>query len=160
MDDVELKAMGTVFEALEPLEAEAQQRVLSWVGGRLDLSDAAPTPQGSAGNGGRRFADVAELVDAAGPRSGTEYALTVAYWFQVVEGQSGFRGGELNDMLKNLGHGLSNVSVTLKSLIEKKPAYVMQIAKGRNRSGRKTYKLTAAGVTRVNEMIGGADDEE
>lgn len=160
MEDAELKAMGTVLQALQPLEADAQQRVLRWVGGRLDLGEAAPARDEPAGDGARKFGEVAELVDAANPRSGPEYALVGAYWLQVVGQQSGFRGGELNDMLKNLGHGLANVSVTLKNLIEKKPAYVMQTAKGRNRTGRKTYKLTAAGIARVNEMIGGSDAEQ
>lgn len=160
MDDAELKAMGTVLAALESLEGDAQRRVLAWVRGRLDLGGAA-LDEGDPARGGRaEFADVAELVHAANPRSGREHALVVGYWLQVLEGKDGFGGSELNGILKNLGHGLSNVSVTLKGLMTRKPAYVMQTAKGQGRSARKTYKLTTAGITRVKELLRGSDGEE
>jgi hypothetical protein len=107
------------------------------------------------------YDDVGDLVHAANPANGLDYALAVAYWIQVVEGKGTWAGMDVNNVLKDLGHGLSNVTKTLKSLMSRKPALVMQTAKsGRSRQARKSYKLTAAGVAHVQTMLSaGADNE-
>lgn len=165
MSDNELKAMSAVAEALEPLDEGARLRVLRWAADRFDIeapSGSASSSQGDAAssNSSAQYADIGDLVHAADPKTGAEYALSVAYWMQVVEEKGTWGGGDVNNALKDLGHGLSNVTKTLKSLMERKPALVMQVSKsGRSKQGRKTYKLTAAGVGRVQEMLTGGGAE-
>lgn len=160
MDDAELMAMKAVYEALEPLDEAARQRTLTWASGRLEINPgqapAGSTSPNDATQSEIPFSDVADLVDSAQPSKGTDYALVVAYWLQVVEGREGWSGNEVNSLLKHLGHGLANVTVTLNRLTKRKPSLVMQTAKsGRSAQARKTYKLTAAGVRKVNEMLAG-----
>lgn len=164
MDDAELMAMKVVYEALEPLDEGARKRTLAWAAGRLDI-DAGPTPEGNppgdATGSEALFADVADLVDTAQPSSGADYALAIGYWLQVVEGREGWSGNEVNSLLKDLGHGLANVTVTLSRLMKRKPSLVMQTAKsGRSAQARKTYKLTTAGIREVKAMLTGTGSEE
>lgn len=158
MDD-ELEAMKTVHAALEPLDPPARGRVLNWVSARYEIAATANVTPGA----GQRdemepdepaFASISDLIDRAQPNGGPEYALTAAYWLQEISGRDGWGSQELNTILKNLGHGLTNVTKTLESLKKRKPALVMQLSKsGRTVQARKTYKLTAAGVREVSAML-------
>jgi len=161
MTDPELTAMEQVHTALADLDDGSRLRVLRWAAEKFEVDTGPPSRasavEGSAGvseSGQPRFNDLADLVHAAEPSSGPERALVVAYWFQEIEGRDGWGGGDLNTALKNLGTGLANVTNTLDSLQARKPALVMQVAKsGRSRQARKTYKLTAAGIREVSQMI-------
>lgn len=156
MADAELAAMQTVYEALEGLDEPARQRTLVWAADRLDLKLSNSQRRKSDGDDIEpvAFTDVAELAHAAQPANGTEYALVAAYWLQVVEEKDGWSGNEVNSLLKNLGHGLSNVTTTMNGLIKRKPALVMQTGKsGRSAQAKKTYKLTISGVGDVKKMI-------
>lgn len=168
MSDPELEAMETVHRVLSELDEAAQERVLRWASDRFGVAQSPTTPKGGPpgafGGGqdeGREFRDVGELVHAAQPGSGPDYALAVAYWFQEVQERDGWTGADVNNTLKNLGHGLANVTQTLNSLKARKPALVMQVAKsGRSRQARKTYKLTTAGVRTVRDMLAGEHNAE
>jgi hypothetical protein len=166
MEDAELIAIKTIYSALEPLDEAARRRTLAWVADRLEIT-RAPSAGNGAGHGsvaedegGVQFSNVAELVDAAQPSTGAERALAVAYWFQVIEGREGWSGGDVNSQLKELGHGLANVTVALNRLMNRKPSLVIQTARsGRSAQSRKTYKLTSAGLRKVQTMLAGAGDE-
>jgi hypothetical protein len=169
MADSELKAMEAVFGALDGLEPAERDRVLRWAADKFDirgLSAKGVAWRGSSGGGGDdaevpEFTEVGDLVHAAQPTGGPQHALVVAYWMQEIEERDGWSGGDLNTMLKNLGHGLANVTKTLDSLKTRKPALVMQVGKsGRSRQARKTYKLTTAGVREVRSMLAKSDDGE
>lgn len=81
----------------------------------------------------------------------------MAYWFQEIVGDSEFESAKLNRELKHMGHGLSNVTKALNSLIGKKPSLAIQTKKsGSSKQARKKYKLTHAGVQKVQEMLQGA----
>jgi hypothetical protein len=160
MADLELEAMGVVYEALAGLDEEARARVVAWAVGKFDVAEPARTagtgPPSVTGDSHEvpRFADVADLVHAARPQGGPEHALAVAYWIQRVEGQDGWAGAQINDQLKNLGHAQTNITATLSRLIKRKPSLVVQTAKtGRSQQARKTYKLTAAGLRVVEQML-------
>ena len=157
MEDAELVAMQKVYDALDSLDEAARQRTLSWAADRLDLKLGGPRTKSAdrqASVEERTFGDVAALMHAAEPQSGLEFALSVAYWLQVVEEKDGWSGNEVNSVLKNLGHGLSNVTTTLSSLIKRKPAFVMQTGKsGRSAQAKKTYKLTTSGIAEVERMV-------
>jgi hypothetical protein len=165
MDDAELMAMKVIYDALAPLDEAARKRTMTWAASRLEIEPGKASHSGTSPkatiDGGSDFADVAALVDAARPSDGNDYALAIAYWLQVVEGREGWSGNEVNSQLKNLGHGLSNVTATLGRLRKRKPSLVMQTAKsGRSAQARKTYKLTAAGIREVQAMVAGNASED
>ena len=167
--DPEFAAMQTVFKALEPLDEDSRQRVLEYIAARLKLAlrdgEASSTTQD--GNGvqaapdealvsERNFATLAELHDAANARSHRERVLVAAYWAQVCEGADSFVSYGLNKALKDLGHGVPNVTGAIDALRKQKPALVLQLKKaGKSRQARKTYKITEAGVAAVRVMIDG-----
>lgn len=162
--DSELEAMQAVYSALSDLDDAARGRVLAWTASKFEIE--APIAKAKAAGGGtdgaaeaddvpRQYATVSDLFDAAQPSDGPERALVVAYWYQEMEGREGWGGGDVNTTLKNLGHPLANVTKTLTSLRGRKPSLVMQVGKsGRSAQARKTYKLTAAGLREVRQMLG------
>lgn len=160
--DVEIAAMGAVARALEPLDEVVRQRVISWAASRFGAS--LPTPNRSsgterhsapAGDSARlEFESFAELFEAADPGTDKDRALVAAYWAQICQSQATFPAQILNASLKDLGHGLSNVTVALDALKDEKPALILQLKKsGTSRQARKTYKLTVEGAKRVRQML-------
>lgn len=165
--DIEIDGMSLVYAALKDLEKDQQQRILSWVADRLALGTASLGNTRSANIGSYdetppgQFADIAGLYDAAGPKTDSQRALVAAYWFQVIEKQPSLDAHALNSALKNLGHGLSNITDALSSLMKRKPSLALQTQKmGKSRQARKKYKLTTAGVRVVESMIRGSHAEE
>ena len=160
-EDPELQAMDLVLTALRNLDQEAAARVMGWVGQRLGLPNR-PTPAGPSGVTTNRpsanpgtFDDFVDVLDAAGPNSGVDRALVAGYWHQVIQGKGTFLGSDINTSLKDVGHGLANVTVTLRGLQRRQPALVRQVSKaGRGAQGKKTYKLTTAGEVEVRRMLG------
>lgn len=163
----EITAMKTIAEALSVLDPEATARVLRWAGDRFKGAvgqqvkvqggrDGETEGTGSAGNGETlRFSDLAELWAAASPNTEADRALVAGYWCQFGAGQDDFGGFEVNSALKNLGHGVSNITTAFDRLKAQKPALVMQVKKsGSSKQARKRYKLTAAGKTAVEQLIG------
>lgn len=165
--DPELEAMATISSALENLEQAEVGRVLRWALDRFEIQSEVTTPHleandvgitpESEGKSSSGFEHLADLMDAAQARTGVEKALIAGYWFQIVLGQPDFTGYQVNSELKNLGHGLANVTAALDKHIRRKPALVLQLAKGKSKMSHKKYKLTLAGVRRVEELIGGTD---
>jgi len=96
------------------------------------------------------------MFDVAGPKTNMERVLVAAYWVQVCGGADHFSGYTVNQALKDLGHGVANVTTALDSLKGQKPALVLQLRKaGTSRQARKTYKVTNAGVESVKGMLRG-----
>lgn len=164
--DPEVNAMQAVATALEALEQGAQARVLEWAAKRYGI--ALPKAPGRIGEksddqSDREFDSFVDLFDKAGPKSDPERALVGGYWFQVGNATESFTGQQVNDALKDLGHGIGNITVAISSLQDRKPALVRQVSKsGRSKQARKTYKLTSNGIDVVERMIsgGGAAQEE
>jgi hypothetical protein len=176
--DPEIEAMSAVASALEALEAdETRTRVLRWAAERyavslpLNTRDSAPEPRGDRKNddppadtnGGRTppfredpvFDDFVDLLDAVDPKSDTDKALTGAYWLQVVQRQPSWQAIRVNNLLKDTGHGISNITTSMTALQSRKPALVRQMAKsGKSQQARKTYKLTTSGVAHVRQKLG------
>lgn len=168
--DEEFAAIQTVFKALEPLDATSRQRVFEYIAARLAIATggvAASRPLSSDEGGENRsevvtaaaegkFATLAELFDAADPKTNMDRVLVAAYWVQVCEGTESFSSYSVNHALKNLGHGVSNVTTAFDALKGQKPALVLQLRKaGTSRQARKTYKVTNAGVEAVKGMLHG-----
>ena len=170
--DKEFAAMKTVYEALQPLDENSRQRVVDYVASRLEISIKKSTvpavvgadTEADGGDLGRdelspsesEYETFAELFDAAGPRSNADKALIAAYWAQVCEGSDSFDGFTINKALKDLGHGIPNITNAIDALKNQKPALALQLKKsGKSQQARKIYKVTAAGEKYVEAMTGG-----
>lgn len=172
----EVKAMGAVGDALEGLDEAARQRVLGWAAERFgsqkraDSLDRAQQRTGTSRLSGDeapgaiafgRFGSISELFDAAKPDGSSDRALAAAFWFQTVQGSENFAGQQINDELKHMGHGLSNVTRTLSDLASRSPALVQQVQKiGKSKQGRKRYRLTLEGKRRVERLLRGERPSE
>jgi hypothetical protein len=158
----EISAMKQIADALEPLDDAGRARALQWAVSRFraggtshaTLQDHPPSPAGGSANS--RFASFADLFEATHPSTDREKALVASYWVQVSQSQPSFGSQTLNDALKDLGHGVGNITDALSALKDEKPALVLQLKKsGTSKQARKTYKLTQEGIRRVHGMIPG-----
>jgi len=163
--DPEHEAIGKVIEALADLEPESQARALRYAAERYGVTVGAKKPAlGGGGNGGGgdgggdpgEYEEVGDLVAATEPQTDEDRALVVAYWLQELrpEKQPTFTGQQVNKELKNLGHGTDDITDLIARLVDTRPQQVLQTKKaGTTRQARKTYKVTAAGKRRVQELL-------
>jgi hypothetical protein len=182
MPDPEIDARSAVVAALERLDSDhdTRARVLRWAAARFGVTldartpppnvlpqlaylDALPEqPSGRAAETRTAtvaaepvFEDFVDLFDAVDPRSDVEKALTGAYWLQVVSKQPSWQSLRVNNLLKETGHGVGNVTSALRSAQERKPALVRQVRKnGKAAQSWKTYKLTTSGVSYMRRKLG------
>ena len=164
-NDKELQAMGVVLETIEPLDAEARSRVLGWVVQKLNVSKtdvaAGGMSFGAATDAVGGFDQFHILFDKCGPAADTDRALVGGYWFQVCRSQADFSGQEVNDELKQLGHPVGNITRAYDNLQAHKPVLARQVQKtGKNKQGRKRYKLTREGISRVEELLRGSAEQK
>ena len=170
MHDPELQAMSAVAVAIEPLEPEARSRVVLWIADRCGVAlaqrPAAGRQVGGRDGGGQgfdesEFVDFASFYHAASPENDNDRALVAGYWFQVLEGQQDIGAQQCNDSLKNMGHGVANITKAFTRLQDQKPALVMQVRKtGSSSQARKLYRLTDAGKRRVQELLAPGGDHQ
>lgn len=171
MADPELEAMSAVAAAFADLDQPTRTRVVRWAADRFDV--ALPSA-GRAGvavdsqSGGdvasgavkppeQGFDEFVDLFDAVNPDSAMERALTGAYWIQVVRGGQTWASQAVNELLKDTGHGITNVTDALSRAQNHKPALVRQVSKsGRAAQARKTYKLTTSGIAMIRAAMGAA----
>src|SRR5882672_1636023 len=155
-EDDEINAMKQIAAVLGPLDEPARGRVLQWATSRFRTKASAAAAASAAENSrgeAQRFEAFAELFAAADPSTEREKALVAAYWEQVCQGQTSFASQTLNDRLKDLGHGVGNITDALSALKDERPALVLQLKKsGTAKQARKTYKLTIEGIRRVQAM--------
>jgi hypothetical protein len=86
--------------------------------------------------------------------------LVVGYWFQVHQGMKDFDSQRVNAELKNMGHGVGNITEAFTRLIDRRPQFVIQTRKsGTARQARKLYRVTNEGIKRVQSMLGGQHEE-
>ncbi len=169
-NDAEFDAMKTIHDALSPLDESARSRVVQYIVNRLEID--APThnfdtdEQNDTQDNNvstttvRQTASIetfAELYDLANPTTTAEKALVSGYWLQACEGAENFASQAANKELTHLGHKIANITKALDSLKSTKPALILQLKKsGGSQQARKTYKLSHAGLKKVEEMISGA----
>ena len=102
------------------------------------------------------YSTFADLDAAANPTTNGDRALVAGYWLQVCQDNENFTGQAANKELTHLGHKSSNITAAINRLKNAKPQLVLQLKKsGSSQQARKTYKVSHAGVKRVEEMIGG-----
>jgi hypothetical protein len=171
----EFEAIKVVHDALAPLEEEGRTRVLQYIASLLGINakvvggkagtaaEEDPAEEGDengaeeeVAKGAPTFSTFAELYDAAGPETNSEKALVVGYWLQVCLSAEHFTAAAANKELTHLGHKVANITAAIDDLKKQKPALALQLKKsGSSQQARKTYKVSHAGVKRVEEMIGG-----
>ena len=168
----EIEAMRAVAAALKDLAPEERGRVLKWAAGAFQvitvmnerpwtpavaLTEASGTPLVLRERSVATFTSIADLYAATqlGENSGdAEKALVAAYWFQIVQGEQDVDSQSINTALKNLGHGVSNITQAFGTLISRKPQLVIQTRKaGATQQARKRYKLTLSGQQAVERLF-------
>jgi hypothetical protein len=168
--DPEVVAMASIAQALAGLDADAQARAIEWAAKKYGVALGSPPRKGTTSSGGvvrdlpgdagDTFEHFVDLFGATSPSSDADRALVGAYWFQHVKGQPSFDSQQVNNALKDVGHGVGNITQALTSLQLRKPALVRQMAKGgKTRQARKTYKLTSAGISAVNVLLTSGDGD-
>lgn len=167
VEDPELQAMATIKGALDSLETpEARERVLRWAAERSGLgpplrAGGASSQRSGGDSGGGEVTDIPGLFNAADPSTDPQRALVVGYWFQQVQMQPDFSSQQVNAELKNLGHGVGNITDAFTSLMDRRPRLVIQTHKsGKAKQARKKYKLTTEGIRAVQTMMQGGPPEE
>ena len=174
---LELEVMQAVAAGLKKLsgDTDATRRVLQWASSaflpdglpsvvtssNVGAQGGAPTVSGGgAAESGpsRSFSSLPDLYSTVSPASDSSRALVVGYWFQVMQGEQDLDGFQINKELKHLGHGVSNITTALSSLIDRKPQLVIQTRKsGNSKKARKRYRLTDAGIKAVERMFAGGE---
>ena len=162
--------MGTILEALAPLDDEHRGRVLRWACERFNV---IPRPErtfaasdgvlGRSSEGPRSFADLAEVFTTAQSwrkLSNAEKVLVVGYWLQAVQGAKDLDAQQVNSELKQLGHRIANVTSAFSDLIGRKPQFAIQVRKaGSSRQARKKYRLTTEGTRWAETLLSGQDPD-
>jgi hypothetical protein len=167
-EDAEIKAMGSIAEALDGLESEAIARILRWAGDRYGVTLGATgktrrAPEDVLSDNAESeetdFEDFADLYDAADPQTDVDRALVAGYWIQVVKDGQDFQAQPANKLLKDMGHGINNITSAMDGLINQSPRLAVQKQKkGSSRQARKVYKVTTAGERYVQGLIQGGGE--
>jgi hypothetical protein len=174
----EIAAMKTISQVFTRLDTDARQRVLAWTSSRFGIRILADLPRdrpatrsgqqstspeaevSAASSDPTSFQYPAELFDAARPRTDMDKALVLGYWFQVCKATASFTSRQVNDELKHIGHGVSNITRALDALSDTKPALVIQLEKsGKTKQAQKKFKVTHEGVKHVQQMLAGTGGE-
>lgn len=172
----EFEAIKAVHDALAPLNEDGRTRVLTYIASLLRINakagDRTVTPSDDDGNnassedkgenaGGaskepKTFSSFAELYAAAAPNTNGEKALVVGYWLQVCQAADSFTAAAANKELTHLGHKVTNITDAIDSVKDQKPMLILQLKKsGNSKQARKLYKVSHAGIERVEEMLRG-----
>jgi hypothetical protein len=160
----ELKAMNDVYDALKNLEDEAKKRVIDWVIGKLSLGQQkrklAGVPEETSEDFGAEivkitsFKSVADLFAKTNLKTDADKVLIIAAYLQETKNVDELSGREINKELHHLGHGVSNITAAITSLMNKKPQLMIQTRKeGKSKQAQKKYKVTAEGFASAKKMI-------
>jgi hypothetical protein len=171
----DLKALETILKTLEPLSADERERVLRWASEKLGIQQAV---LGRAGSGAVKktaaidvafekhpggFQNVGEFLAAASPASDADRVLCVAVYLQDFSESpdaTTLSGKQINDELKNLGHGVKNITDSINTLKSRKPQHMIQTRKaGRAKQAWKEYRVTRAGVEHAYRLISEGNGE-
>lgn len=157
--DDELEVMGAVYNEFMRVDDEAKQRVLDWIAGKFSLISSKNAITGTKPLAGETitiesFDSVADAFTTASPEIDRDKALIVAAFLQRKMGKGEITGYEINQELRQLGHGLRNVTDAMSQMMEKKPKLMIQVKKeGKSKQARKKYKVTSEGFKAVQEML-------
>ena len=159
----ELRAMITVYEALQGLDSDAKVRVIDWVLRKFQLRHSSgflPVDEQEAGGVGAQkkdikdFDSVADVFALANPKNTADKAIVVAAYLQVSKGGIDVSGREINKELTQMGHGVQNITRAVEPLIRKKPQLLIQTRKeGKTKQAQKKYRVTNEGFAFVKNLV-------
>ena len=155
MSDPEIDAMQKIMEALDGLEQSAINRVIKWAADRYNIPniDKGKKEEPSSTNLDIPT-DLSELFSNFQPDREADKVLVACYWEQYLQGKDTVDAQDINGDLKNLGHGVKNITRAFSTLMGQKPALVAQVRKGGStKQARKKYKMTQAGKNAVEAMM-------
>jgi hypothetical protein len=160
-NDPELEAMGKIYDLLSKLNEDQQIRVLDWVSSKLNLSQRKPIKQNNPLGDNpsnidfSQFETVADMFSTISVKTTeAEKVLMVASFLQIKEEKRELISREINDILKNMGHRVSNITVAIGSLVSRKPQWMMQTRKdGNSKQAQKKYKVTTEGIKEVKRIL-------
>jgi hypothetical protein len=161
----ELDAMRKLVEALSALDPASIGRVLRWAheqygvapGSRPTTSRQHASLDVLVGNDGASSGgaqDLAEFYAACGPKTDAHKTLVVSYWLQERAAEKSVDAQRVNTELKQLGHGVGNITRAFDLLIRCRPQLVIQTKKaGTSKQARKLYKVTVEGRSFVENVL-------
>lgn len=166
----ELKTKKDIYELLKPLSKQEQIRVWRWVGEVLELYSGSvmrlaggPTGQSEKARVTNQeidwgsFSSAAEVLGAGNAAKDNERVLLVAAFLQEKHQKNDLTGKEISDELKHVGHRLTNVTMTIGTLVNRKPSWMIQTRKeGRSQQARKKYKVTTEGLKQALALLTGS----
>lgn len=158
--DNEIDAMKMIAGQLEALDDAQRARVLAWAWDRFGDGGGhrLPGPNELGSTAQAQELDFPNLYHAADPQRENDRALVAGYWLQIHQGESDFDAQSANDLLKNMGYPIGNITRSLTRLQEVSPAFVRQTQKsGRSKQARKRYRVTTEGVRAVEARLQGRD---
>lgn len=159
--DNEIAAMSKIAAALTELDRDAVVRVLRWANDRYSTTIGLPSVRSipTVTEQAAAMQELPDLFHTTEPKDGPQKALVTAYWLQVSKGEQEWTAQAVNGHLKNLGHGIGNITDALTSLMSQSPSLVIQTRKqGGTRQARKLYKVTQAGIRKVQQMLTRSDE--
>lgn len=159
--DREIDAIAKVMEILEPLEEEGRRRVAAYLAQRVGVAEVGSQQPAPHGRDLASFSTVADAFAAAGPQKGSDKALVVAAYLQASQQSQELTGAQVNKALRDLGHGVKDITTAMQANIDCRPSLMLQLRKsGKSRQAKKTYKVSDAGMSRVDEMLKGTTQSE
>ena len=172
--DSEIEAMTAITKALEPLEDDVRSRVLKWAVSRFGNGSKIHSLHGNSIDAPHSVQQQAEYTDlfesslelaeffaTCDPKTDAQKALVVASWLQFMNGLSEWTSQEVNHELKDLGHGIGNITRAFDNLKGTRPQLIVQTRKdGTTKQARKKFKVTNEGKKRVQAMSSAQPDTD
>jgi hypothetical protein len=174
----EIMAMDECYRALGQIDDKGKIRVIQWLIGRFDLSPNGKSAfqqiddvetihvlashADSNGSNAKinaaslieEFESVADIFAACDPKTDADKVLVVGAFLQIKNKWADFAGFDVQKELKNLGHGVTNITVSTGILEDKKPKLLIQTKKeGKSKQSRKKYKVTVEGINYVSQLL-------
>ncbi|MCY3626724.1 MAG: hypothetical protein OXG88_03680 [Gammaproteobacteria bacterium] len=171
----EFETIQKIHDLLKNMDSAANERILKYVQSALKISipvgdksqvdgpssDAPEVKRGGQANENEQpeLTDFADLFSSVNPQRNADKALVAGFWLQERSGDNSFDAQNANRELINMGHRLSNITVSLNQLIQRSPALVVQVRKkGKSQQARKLYRVTHEGRKRVYDLKAEADN--
>ncbi len=165
----EFNAMQQIASITSNLTSQERMRVAAWfleyaaqdndaadfVGARKDEVAATATyvtPEPEEAVQKPVASTFAEPYAAVSPKTGAQKAAVAGYWLQTQDGAESWKASEVNKLLKSIDVKVSSISIVLTNAVKAKTPLVEQLARlGEGERSRKTFRLTSAGTSYVED---------
>ena len=171
--DPELEALSKVNDAIKNLPEDAKIRVVAWLINKYSIysnqpANASMPPKKLLSENGveekeivegdgqqiASFSSPAEFFAKCSPSKPSEKILVIAAYLQTKNSEKDLSGFEINQVLKNMGHKVENITHKMDTLMGQKPQLMIQTKKsGNSRQAKKSYRVTDAGIKEVEKLI-------